>query len=111
MHKKYQQQLCFISASNYGKKIALELLHSLKPQVLHKIHPDNCLTAFIIDEQSQIFYASAIGKGVIYDAQSIALTKLNARGVKLLNLKAEEQIWHASIYEANFQQYYYAQNK
>lgn len=111
MHKKYQQQLCFISASNYGKKIALELLHSLKPQVLHKIHLDNCLTAFIIDEQSQIFCASAIGKGVIYDAQSIALTKLNARGVKLLNLKAEEQIWHASIYEANFQQYYYAQNK
>lgn len=111
MHKKYEQQLCFISASNYAKKIALELLHSLKPQVLHKIHPDNCLTSLIIDEQSQIFCTSTIGKGVIYDAQSIALTKLSARGVKLLNLKVEEQIYHASIYDPNFKQYYYAQNK
>lgn len=111
MHKKYQQQLCFISISNYAKKMALELLHNLKPQVLHKIHPDNCLTAFIIDDQSQIFCASAIGKGVIYDVQSITLTKLSARGVKLLNLKAEEQIYHASIYKPDFQQYYYAQNE
>ena len=110
-NKNYETELCFISTNNFSKRIKLNLLHAATPLNPFRIHPTSCLNAFVVTEDELIFCATASGHGVIYPVNSIAISKFNARGVKLLNLGDSDQIIHASLWNKEQQQYYFDQNE